>query len=90
MKIDTNNIKDVDLKNHLHFKIVIVGTSNRKGSGRDNCSGYNINKNIFNGMSVDEYQNMIIENFSKNDPQYSLTKHLKYDIEKGFIELHGI
>ncbi|MFQ1834741.1 hypothetical protein ACK36Q_11955 [Aeromonas veronii] len=35
MKIDTNNIKDVDLKNHLHFKIVIVGTSNREGSERN-------------------------------------------------------
>ncbi|MBY4626695.1 hypothetical protein [Vibrio parahaemolyticus] len=74
MKIDSTNIKYTDLSDCLHMKIKIVGKSNRKGSGKsvggqENCSGFNINKYVFDGMSV------------------NLTKHLKYDIEKGLYEL---
>ncbi len=93
MKIDKNNIKHTTLSECLNLKIKIVGTSNRKGSNtnfndKENCSGFNINKHVFEGMTVNEYQAMIAKRFSKEDPQYSLTKHLKYDIERGLYELH--
>ncbi|ENP8375943.1 hypothetical protein ACF8FL_20050 [Vibrio sp. zbq_19] len=92
MKIDSTNIKYTDLSDCLHMKIKIIGKSNRKGSdksvgGQENCSGFNINKHVFDGMSVNEYQMMIANRFLKEDPQFSLTKHLKYDIERGFYEL---
>ncbi|MFH0226120.1 hypothetical protein ACGRPS_16575 [Vibrio furnissii] len=93
MKIDSTNIKYANLSDCLHMKIKIIGKSNRKGSGKsisgqENCSGFNINKYVFDGMSVHEYQTMIAKRFLKEDPQFSLTKHLKYDIKKGFYELH--
>ncbi|EKF9400959.1 hypothetical protein O1B79_003498 [Vibrio cholerae] len=92
MKIDSTNIKYINLSDCLHMKIKITGKSNRKGSGKtvggkENCSGFNINKYVFDGMSVNEYQTMIPKRFLKEDPQFSLTKHLKYDIENGFYEL---
>lgn len=40
-------------------------------------------------MTVQEYQHMIKTRFLEDDPQFSLTKHLKYDIEMGFIVLEG-
>lgn len=93
MKIDHTNITGIDLSEHLHFKIKFTGSSTRRGSnlkfeGKENCSGFNINKYVFNGMSVNEYQNMIKQNFIESDPQFSLTKHLIYDVRKGFIELY--
>ncbi len=92
MKVDAKNIRNTDLNECLHFSIRLIGKSTRRGSnltfeGKENCSGHNINKYIFDGMTVNQYQNMIKANFNPNDPQFSLTKHLKYDIEKGFIEL---
>ncbi len=92
MRVDAKNIRNTDLNECLHFSIRLVGTSTRRGShlmfeGKENCSGYNINKYIFDGMTVNQYQNMIKTKFNPDDPQFSLTKHLKYDIEKGFIEL---
>ncbi|WP_437891326.1 hypothetical protein [Phytobacter sp. V91] len=94
MRIDSTNVSESDLLNCLNFKIRIIGISHRRASnlhvdGRENCSGYNINKSIFDGMTVHEYQQMIKLRFAENDPQFSLTKHLKYDIEKGFIVLEG-
>ncbi|WP_160062115.1 hypothetical protein [Psychromonas sp. L1A2] len=93
MKIDHTNIAGIDLSEYFHFKIKFTGASTRRGSnlkfeGKENCSGYNINKYVSNGMSVNEYQNLIKQHFNENDPQFSMTKHLIYDIKKGFIELH--
>jgi len=92
MKYTKENINKADLPDLLDFKIVIVSKSNRRASaktfdGKPNCSGYNINKLIHDGMSVSQYQAIIRNNFSSNDPQFCLTKHLKYDIEHGNIEL---
>ncbi|CNE74586.1 hypothetical protein DVQ33_18090 [Yersinia enterocolitica] len=89
--INARNIKNLPLSNYLNFKIKIVGISNRKGtSNSTNCSGFNINKYIKDGMTVQEYQDMVEQRFDHdNDRQYSLTKHLRYDIEKGHIELHS-
>lgn len=94
MKIDADNVHQYDLLNCGHFIIRLTGVSNRRGSrltfaGRENCSGFNINKYIFDGMTVGEYQQIIILNFNEDDPQYSLTKHLRFDIEKGYITLQS-
>ena len=89
--INCNNIKSIKGKNlsgYQDFVIRIVGISNRKGSNLGgNCSGFNINKELSDGMTVREYQQMILRRFSKSDPQFCLTKHLKYDIKHGFVEL---
>jgi 5-methylcytosine-specific restriction enzyme A len=92
MKYTKHNISAANFSDLLDCKIKIVGEPYRKGSdktfnGKPNSSGFNINKLVQDGMTVREYQSLIKDNFSVNDPQYSLTKHLKYDIEKGFIEL---
>ena len=92
MRYTKENIKNVDLSDLLDSKIVFVSKSNRRVStktfnGKPNCSGYNINKLIHDGMSVSQYQATIRNNFNSHDPQFSLTKHLKYDIEHGNIEL---
>ncbi|GJL37816.1 hypothetical protein TUM17576_46360 [Enterobacter hormaechei] len=88
--INATNIRSHNLSECHHFIIRIVGKSWRRGtSNRTNCSGYNINQHIYDGMTVEAYQEMVTLKFDKNDPQFSLTKHLRYDIEKGFIELHG-
>lgn len=94
MKYDQSNIMHANLNDILHFKIRIVSASTRRGSkllydGRPNCSGYNINQYVTDGMTVGEYQYVIAQHFNPRDPQYSLTKHLKYDVEKGYFELEG-
>lgn len=94
MKIDSTNVNQTELLHCLNFVLRLTGPSNRCGSnllfdGRENCSGFKINKYIFDGMTVREYQQMIKHRFHEDDPQFSLTKHLKYDIKKGFIELQG-
>ena len=92
MKYTKENIKTADFSELLNYKIRIVAKSNRKGSkklfnGKPNCSGFNINKLIHDGMTVAQYQAVIKNNFSSSDPQFCLTKHLKYDIALGNIEL---
>jgi hypothetical protein len=92
MKFNADNIKSADFSALLNYKIVKVGPSNRRRGnktfmGKPNCSGYNINANLVRGMSVAAYQSMIRNNFNSMDPQFSLVKHLKYDIEFGFLEL---
>lgn len=90
MIINSGNIATFDISNNLHLVIKIVGKSHRRGSeSAINCSGFNINKELVDGMTVGEYQEMIKRRFHESDPQFSLTKHLKYDIEKGYLELHG-
>lgn len=44
--------------------------------GKLNCSGYNINKLIDDGMAVSQYQAIIRSNFSLNAPQFSISKNL--------------
>lgn len=92
MKINSINVNNTDLSECLSHKIKIVGESNRRGShlfpdAYEKCCGFNINKYIYDGMSVNEYQMMIKQRFNSEDPQFSLTKHLRYDIRKGFLEL---
>ena len=58
-----------------------------RGSGKNNCSGYNLWKSGWNNMTVSEYQEMVKETCSTNDPQYSESKHLIYDIGHGWVEL---
>ncbi|KFC96749.1 hypothetical protein GKAS_03928 [Kluyvera ascorbata ATCC 33433] len=41
-------------------------------------------------MTVQAYQDMIRRRFDPEDPQFSLTKHLRYDIRKGYLELHEV
>lgn len=90
MIISFKNISAFDINANLHFVIKIVGTSHRRGSKLGtNCSGFNINHELVDGMTVGEYQSMIKRRFKVSDPQFSLTKHLKYDVEKGYLELHG-
>lgn len=92
MKYNFENIKNTDFSELTDYKIIIVGTSNRRKTekeflGKPNCSGFNINQHLTSGMSVAQYQAMIKTNFNSSDPQFSLIKHLKYDIEKSYIEL---
>ena len=87
------NIKNIKISDLLDYKIRIISVRNRRGSnkmfnGKPNCSGFNINRYIKNGMSVTQYQAMIRNNFSSSDPQYDLSKHLKHDVNKGNIELY--
>ncbi len=87
MKYTKRNIESADLNELLDFKIRLVSESTRGGSnkifkGKPNCSGYNINKHIKDGMTVGQYQAVIRNNFSSNDPQFSLTKHLKYYVAR--------
>ncbi|WP_313396649.1 hypothetical protein [Atlantibacter hermannii] len=90
MIVNSSNIATFDISKHLHFVIKIVGESYRRGSNSGtNCSGFNINRELVDGMTVGEYQEMIKRRFDKSDLQFSLTKHLKYDIAKGYLELHG-
>lgn len=86
------NVASINLNDLLDFKIRIVSKSTRRGSnkvfnGKPNCSGFNINKYIKDGMTVAQYQAVIRNNFSANDPQFSLTKHLKHDILVGYFLL---
>ncbi|MCQ3831169.1 hypothetical protein HXX02_17185 [Microbulbifer elongatus] len=92
MKYTKENIKTADLSELQNYKIRIVAKSNRRGgsklfNGKPNCSGFNINKLIHDGITVAQYQAIIKNNFSSSDPQFCLTKHLKYDIEHGNFEL---
>ncbi len=92
MKFNQDNIKSVKISDLFDYKIKIMSESNRRVSnklfnGQPNCSGFNINKLIKNGMTVEQYQAVIRNNFSPNDPQFSLSKHLRYDILQGHIEL---
>jgi hypothetical protein len=92
MKYTKLNIKNVDISDLIDYKICIVSKSNRRGSnklfnGKPNCSGYNINKLVRDGMTVGQYQAVIRNNFSSNDPQFCIVKHLRYDIENGNFEL---
>jgi 5-methylcytosine-specific restriction enzyme A len=94
MKYTKHNISEANFNDLLDFKIKIVGKPYRKRSdktfnGKPNCSGFNINKLVQDGMTVREYQSMIESNFSIGDPQYSLTKHLKYDVENGYMEIEA-
>lgn len=94
MIYNKTNIKNADFSALSSYKIKIIGESNRRGSnktfkGQPNCSGYNINQHIRDGMTVAQYQAMIKNTFSEADPQFHLTKHLKYDIEQGTLELHS-
>lgn len=89
MIITSQNVHNVNLSEYPHLVIRIVGISNRKAtSNGTNCSGYNINKALYDGMTVQAYQEMIARRFNPADPQFSLTKHLRYDIKNGFLELH--
>ena len=93
MIITKQNIKGVNISDLIDYKIRIISMANRRESnkqfnGKPNCSGYNINKFIKNGMTVAEYQAIIRNNFNSSDPQFDLSKHLKWDIEKGNIELY--
>jgi len=92
MKYTKENIASINLNDLLDFKIRIVSKTTRRGSnnifnGKPNCSGFNINKYIKDGMTVAQYQAVIRNNFSVNDPQFSLTKHLKHDILVGYFLL---
>jgi hypothetical protein len=92
MKIDSESIKNANLNELLDYKISIVGPSNRQKTnkefmGKPNCSGVNINEHLVNGMTVAQYQAMIRNHFHSGDPQFCVTKHLKYDIEHGHLEL---
>lgn len=92
MKYTKRNIKDANIDDLLDYKIRIISESTRRGSGKlfngkPNCSGYNINKLVIDGMSVRRYQAVVRNNFSAGDPQFSLVKHLKYDILQGHFEL---
>lgn len=94
MRIDSTNVNQSDLRRCLNFVLRLTGKSNQRASnlqfdGRENCSVYNINKYIIDGMTVRDYKQMIKQRFHEYDPQFSLIKHLKYVIEKGFIELQG-
>jgi len=94
MIYNKTNIKNADFSELMNYKIKIVAESNRRGSnklfdGKPNCSGFNINQYVHDGMTVGQYQSMIKAKFSKADPQFHLSKHLIYDIEQGNIELHG-
>ena len=94
MKYTKHNIGNVDLNNLLEYKIRIVGTSSRKPGNKlfnckHNCSGYNVNKFLEDGMTVGKYQALIRNKFNTNDPQFNLTKHLKFDIEQGFLALEN-
>lgn len=93
MNINKQNIIGINISDLLDYKIRIISLANRRGSnkqfnGKPNCSGYNINKFIKNGMSVAQYKATIRNNFNSSDPQFDLSKHLKWDIEKGNIELY--
>ncbi len=92
--INHTNYQNIDLNSYLHYKIFTVNSSTRRGSGKlyegkPNCSGFNIWKLVENGITVNQYQNIIRNNFSKDDPQFSLTKHLLWDLEKGFLQLRA-
>lgn len=92
MKYTKKNIRNVDISALVNYRILIVSESNRRGSGKlfngkPNCSGYNINKFLRNDMTVGQYQATIRNNFSPNDPQFSLVKHLKSDVMNGYVEL---
>jgi hypothetical protein len=92
-KVTADNYKNFNFKELGNYKIVIVGASNRRGSskqflGKPNCSGYNINQHVHSDMTVSEYWAVFNTNFSPDDPQYDLNKHLKYDIANCFFELH--
>ena len=65
----------------------LVEMPSRRGSGQNNCSGYNLWNWGRDNMTVIEYQKMIETKCDKSDPQYDKSKHLKYDLDKGFVEL---
>jgi len=92
MKYNFENINSTDFSELTDYKIMIVGTSNRRKTNKEflsrpNCSGFNINQQLTHGMPVDQYQEMIKNNFNSSDPQFSLFKHLKYDVEQSYVEL---
>ena len=87
--INSSNIpKPFRSREFLNYKIKrIVEKIPRKGSNRNNCSGYNIWKLCRDNITVAEYQNIIESNFDKTDPQFDKTKHLKYDIDHSWVIL---
>ena len=87
--INSSNIpKPFMSREFLNYKIKrIVDKNPRQGSNENNCSGYNIWKLCWDNMTVVEYQNIIESNFDKADPQFDKTKHLKYDIDNGWVIL---
>ncbi|WP_368893503.1 hypothetical protein [Kluyvera ascorbata] len=91
MIISAQNVHCINLSEYPDFIIRIIGTSHRNGTSNGaNCSGYNINQEIYDGMTVQAYQDMIRRRIDPEDPQFSLTKHLRYDIRKGYLELHEV
>lgn len=89
MIITSRNVHGINLSEYSHYVIRVIGMSKRCGTNdATNCSGYNINKELYDGMTVQAYQDMIRRRFEPADPQFSLTKHLRYDISKGYLELH--
>jgi hypothetical protein len=89
MKINKNNMpKPFTLDAYQNYKIRrLVKENPRKGSNQNNCSGYNLWNRGQDNITVVKYQQIIKETCDKNDPQYSESKHLKYDIEHGWAEL---
>lgn len=92
MEYNQDNIHGVKIADIQGFKIKILSVIERRGSGKtlkgsQNCSGYNINKHIHDGMTIAEYQDMVRMKFDKDDPQFSISKHLRYDIKQGHIKL---
>lgn len=88
MIINSSNVTKFNLSECQHMVICITGITKRRGSSNGiNCSGFNINKELKDGMTVQAYQDMIKQRFDPADPQFSLTKHLRYDIQKGYLEL---
>lgn len=92
MRITKSNIRNFAISDLLDYELRFAPQSNRRSSskqfsGKPNCSGYNINKLMKDGMTVGEYQSVIESEFDRKDPQFSTEKHLRYDIEHGNIEL---
>jgi len=88
-KINSFNIpKPFNSRDFLNYRIKrIVDKNPRKGSNKNNCSGYNIWELCRNNITVEEYQSIIELNFNKSDPQFDKTKHLKYDINHNWVVL---
>jgi hypothetical protein len=91
-KINKYNVKGKRLSEYQDYVIHRISETTRIGSnklfnGKPNCSGLNLWNWGHDNMTVSDYQKMIKEKCDKNDPQYNMTKHLRYDIRMGFVEL---
>lgn len=94
MKLTTVNKSNVptpfklaEYEDYVIRRIVPLEETGRRGSGKNNCSGYNLWLRGWDGMTVYEYQWMIEETCDRDDPQYSKSKHLNHDIRHGLVEL---